>query len=196
MIWRLPDTYHSAGHGRGTATLKFYEGRDILAAASTAAARITPPAPSLPAWSLTGSHPELWTALYKNTKIKQYHKEGRALRTETTINNTRDFDINKRLMNLPALRKIGFHANRRLLDVQRLSHDCTIGEDAFRQVNEPVVVDGHGPAPCVSPIRWCRRCSARCWCFVCCLGVFPTANSATTGLPCWEKRPSPLTPDK
>jgi hypothetical protein len=30
MIWRLPDTYHSAGHGRGTATLKFYEGRDIL----------------------------------------------------------------------------------------------------------------------------------------------------------------------
>src|SRR5215471_7435344 len=34
MTWRLPDTYHSAGHGRGTATLKFYEGRDILAASS------------------------------------------------------------------------------------------------------------------------------------------------------------------
>jgi hypothetical protein len=32
MTWSLPDTYHSAGHGRGTATLKFYEGRDILAA--------------------------------------------------------------------------------------------------------------------------------------------------------------------
>ena len=45
-------------------------------------------------------------------------------------------------MNLPALRAIGFQANRRLLDVQRLSHDCTIGEDAFRQVNEPAVVDG------------------------------------------------------
>jgi hypothetical protein len=28
---------------------------------------------------------------YKNSKIKQYHKEGRALRTETTINDTRDF---------------------------------------------------------------------------------------------------------
>jgi hypothetical protein len=78
---------------------------------------------------------------YKNTKIKQYHKEGRALRTETTINNTRDFQINKGLMNLPALRKIGFQANRRLLDVQRLSHDCRIGEEAFRQVNEPAVVD-------------------------------------------------------
>jgi hypothetical protein len=30
MTWQLPDTYHLAGHGRGAATLKFYEGRDIL----------------------------------------------------------------------------------------------------------------------------------------------------------------------
>jgi GNAT superfamily N-acetyltransferase len=30
MTWSLPDTYHLAGNGRGTATLKFYEGRDIL----------------------------------------------------------------------------------------------------------------------------------------------------------------------
>lgn len=79
---------------------------------------------------------------YKSSKIKQYHKEGRGLRTETTINNTYDFKINKGLNHLPALRKIGFQANRRLLDVQRLSHDCWIGEDAFRQVNEPAVVAG------------------------------------------------------
>lgn len=39
---------------------------------------------------------------YKNTRVEQYHKEGRALRTETTINNTRDFDIGRRLQNLPA----------------------------------------------------------------------------------------------
>lgn len=79
---------------------------------------------------------------YKNSKIKQYHKEGRALRTETTINNTRDFGIGKRLPNLPALREVGFQANRRLLNVQTISQDCTVGEDAFRQVNEPVVVNG------------------------------------------------------
>ena len=79
---------------------------------------------------------------YKSTGIKQYHKEGRALRTETTINNTYDFGIGKRLENLPALREIGFQANRRLLHVQCTSHDCMIGEDAFRQVNEPLVVDG------------------------------------------------------
>jgi hypothetical protein len=79
---------------------------------------------------------------YKSTKIKQYYKEGQALRTETTINNPGDFKIGKRLHNLPALRAIGFRANRRLLDVQRLSHDCRIGEDAFRRVNEPVLIDG------------------------------------------------------
>jgi hypothetical protein len=79
---------------------------------------------------------------YKRNKIKQYHKEGRALRTETTINNPLDFKINKGLNNLPALRAIGFTANRRLLDVQKLSHDCMIGEDAFRRVNDPVEVDG------------------------------------------------------
>ena len=79
---------------------------------------------------------------YKHARIKQYHKEGRALRTETTINDARDFAIGKRLHNLPALRQIGFQANRRLLDVQTISQDCALGEDAFRQVNEPVTVAG------------------------------------------------------
>ena len=79
---------------------------------------------------------------YKNTRIKQYHKEGKALRTETTINDTRDFGIGKRLHNLPALRVVGFQANRRLLDVQRTSHDCAIGEGAFNRVTRPIQVDG------------------------------------------------------
>ncbi len=68
---------------------------------------------------------------YKHTRIKQYHKEGKALRTETTINDTTDFSIGKRLTNLPALREIGFSANRRLLHVQRLSHDPITGADAL-----------------------------------------------------------------
>jgi hypothetical protein len=79
---------------------------------------------------------------YKNTRIKQYHKEGRALRTETTINNTRDFGIGKLLKNLPALRQVGLQANRRLLDVQKISHDCSIGEDAFDRVVRPIELEG------------------------------------------------------
>lgn len=77
---------------------------------------------------------------YKRTRIKQYFKEQRALRTETTINNTTDFAIGKRLKNLPALRKVGFQANRRLLGVQRTSHDCWLGEEVFNSIHQPVVV--------------------------------------------------------
>ncbi len=78
---------------------------------------------------------------YKKTSIKQYHKSGRALRTETTINDTRDFDIGKRLTNLPALREIGFPANRRLLRVQTLSHDPITGIDVLHTVTDPVTTD-------------------------------------------------------
>ena len=83
---------------------------------------------------------------YKKTRIKQYHKEGQALRTETTINDTRDFAIGRRIKNLPELRKIGFAANRRLLDVQRIGHDCFIGEASFQDMQRPVVVDAQRAA--------------------------------------------------
>ena len=79
---------------------------------------------------------------YKNTRIKQYHKEGRALRTETTINNAWDFRVGKRLHNLPRLREIGFQANHRLLEVERVTHDCILAEETFRTLNGPVEVNG------------------------------------------------------
>jgi hypothetical protein len=79
---------------------------------------------------------------YKGSRIKQYHEEGRAPRTETTIHDTLDFEIGKRLHDLPALREFGFRANRRLLDVQRISQDCTTGEEEFRRATQPVEVNG------------------------------------------------------
>jgi hypothetical protein len=84
---------------------------------------------------------------YKNSRIKQYFKQVPDVpevgaRTETTINNTRDFSIGKRLCNLPALRQVGFPANRRLLEVQRLSHDCAVGEETLHRLNRPVEVNG------------------------------------------------------
>ena len=78
---------------------------------------------------------------YKKAKVKQYHKEGQALRTETTINDTYDFETGRALRNLPALREIGFAANRRLLRVEYLSHDCLIGDDHLDGLTHPIVVD-------------------------------------------------------
>jgi hypothetical protein len=79
---------------------------------------------------------------YKNTHLKQYHKEGRALRTETTINNTYDFAVGRRIKNLPALRIIGMAANRRVLEVEQLTHDCHIGAAVFEKLQKPAEVDG------------------------------------------------------
>jgi len=79
---------------------------------------------------------------YKRCDQKQYFKMGRGLRTEHTMNHPPDFGIGKRLDNLPAMREIGFSANRRMLDVERISHDCTISEEVLDQVVRPIEVAG------------------------------------------------------
>jgi len=78
---------------------------------------------------------------YKNTHIKQYHKKGRALRTETTINNTCDFKVGRRLHNLDQLRQIGFVATPRVLEVEKVSHHCHIGMEAFERLQGPIQVE-------------------------------------------------------
>jgi hypothetical protein len=88
---------------------------------------------------------------YKQCRSKQYFKQVPDVRevgarTETTINNTRDFAIGKRLCNLPALRQVGFQANRRILEVERLSQDCAVGEETLVKLNRPVEVNGQRAA--------------------------------------------------
>ena len=77
---------------------------------------------------------------YKSTRLKQYFKQGQALRTETIINNPADFRLGRRLVNLPAFRELGFAANRRLLDVQRASQDSMLGDAVFQSVTSPCQV--------------------------------------------------------
>jgi hypothetical protein len=73
--------------------------------------------------------------------LSRCHKEGRALRTETTINDTHDFGLSKRLTSLPALRQLGFTANRRLLGVQTISHDPIRGAQAFTELTAPILTE-------------------------------------------------------
>jgi hypothetical protein len=76
---------------------------------------------------------------YKKTQVKQYLKEGRALRTETTINQPRDFGIGKDLTNLAALAEVGYTANRRLLDAECISHDPADGAAVLQALTSPVI---------------------------------------------------------
>ena len=76
---------------------------------------------------------------YKKTQVKQYLKEGRALRTETTLNQPRDFGIGKELTNLAAMAEVGYAANRRLLDAECISHDPADGAAALEVITSPVI---------------------------------------------------------
>jgi hypothetical protein len=55
----------------------------------------------------------------------------------TTINNSYDFGVGRLLGNLPKLRKIGFAANRRMLELEKASHDCRIGAQTFEALQSP-----------------------------------------------------------
>jgi hypothetical protein len=79
---------------------------------------------------------------YKHSHVKQYFKEQHALRTETTINNPNDFYVNKGLANLPHLRQLGHQVNRKLLEVERVSHRCVLSQDALDRLQTPTVEAG------------------------------------------------------
>jgi hypothetical protein len=81
---------------------------------------------------------------YKASKVKQYFKEGRALRTETTVNDTRDFGIGRLLTqdNWTALLAIGHHVNERLLDAQLEACACAPDATTLERVVLPSSVDG------------------------------------------------------
>jgi len=74
---------------------------------------------------------------YKSSRLKQYFKEGRALRTELTVNDTWEFGLGRKLDNLPALWEVAFEATRRLLHVQKTSQDFAFSEQLFREVTGP-----------------------------------------------------------
>ena len=93
-----------------------------------------------------GVHPSLHIA-YKNFDLKQYFKEGRGCRTEGTFRNPKDFGINKGLSNLPYLQKIGRGINRRLLEVERVSHNSGLSGDSIQRVVQPTVTEDGEKAP-------------------------------------------------
>jgi hypothetical protein len=79
---------------------------------------------------------------YKASHVKQYFKEQRALRTETTINNPNDFAVTKAVPNLTHLRDLGDQVNRKLLEVERVSHHCVLTQDGLDRLQQPTVEAG------------------------------------------------------
>ncbi len=86
---------------------------------------------------------------FRASKVKQYFKEGRALRTETTVNDTRDFGVGRLLTdaNWQALIQIGHDINQRLLNHQLDACACAPDATLLERVVLPSTTDDGLPAP-------------------------------------------------
>src|SRR4029450_9193326 len=97
---------------------------------------------------------------YKHSRIKQYLKEGRALRVETVVNSPTDLGCQRRLRNLDQLQAEARAANRRLLTIQRVGQGCAIETALLARISQPSLQEGQrtgalrfgdprvGAAPC------------------------------------------------
>jgi hypothetical protein len=80
---------------------------------------------------------------YKNSRIKQYLKDGRAMRIETVINSPRDLGCNARLPNLADLQARARSCNRRILEAERAGQGTVLASPAFERIAHPsVTADG------------------------------------------------------
>ena len=79
---------------------------------------------------------------YKNSRVKQYLKEGRALRIETVINKPKDIGVLSRLEHLPELVERARGVNDRLLMIERAGQGCAIGSALFERIHQPYACEG------------------------------------------------------
>jgi hypothetical protein len=76
---------------------------------------------------------------YKHSRVKQYLKDGRAMRIETVVNAPRDLGCNARLHNLAELQDKARACNRRILDAERAGQGTVLASPAFERIAHPSV---------------------------------------------------------
>jgi hypothetical protein len=74
---------------------------------------------------------------YKHSRVKQYLKDGRAMRIETVINAPRDLGCNARLPNLAELQDKARACNRRILEAERAGQGTILASPAFERIAHP-----------------------------------------------------------
>ncbi len=77
----------------------------------------------------------------KHSRVKQYLKDGRAMRIETVINCPRDLGCNARLPNLAELQDKARACNKRILETERAGQGTVLASPAFERIAHPSVTD-------------------------------------------------------
>jgi hypothetical protein len=81
------------------------------------------------------------TFRYKHSTVKQYLKEGLALRTETTVNDSYDFDTGRRLEHLPQIRARGEAINAGLLEHEANAETARLHGPELTDLVRPTISD-------------------------------------------------------
>jgi hypothetical protein len=84
---------------------------------------------------------------YKHSRIKQYLKDGRALRIETVINDAYDIGCQRLLPNLDMLQAKARAINQQLLDTERVGQGTVLASPAFERIAQSTVTDEGRRAP-------------------------------------------------
>ena len=86
-------------------------------------------------------------AFYRHSRIKQYLKDGRALRIETVINDPGDLGCLRRLVHLDELQARARAVNTTLLDTERVGQGCVLASPAFERIARPTLTQDGRRAP-------------------------------------------------
>jgi len=86
-------------------------------------------------------------AFYRHSRIKQYLKDGRALRIETVINDPYDLSCPRRLQHLDELQARARAVNTALLDTERVGQGCVLASPAFERIAQPTLTEDGRRAP-------------------------------------------------
>jgi hypothetical protein len=84
---------------------------------------------------------------YKSSRLKQYLKDGVALRIETVINSPKDLRCNRRLENLPELQDKARAINDRLLHTETASQGTVLVSPVIERITRPTVTGDGRKAP-------------------------------------------------
>ena len=79
--------------------------------------------------------------------MKQYLKDGRALRVETVVNSPDDLGVARRLHNLDELQARARAVNTRLLHTEKVGQGCVFDSPAFARISLPTLTRDGRRAP-------------------------------------------------
>jgi hypothetical protein len=84
---------------------------------------------------------------YRNSRLKQYLKDGVALRIETVVNDPRDLRCNRQLQNLPELQDKARAINARLLETETVGQGTALVSPVIERITRPTLTGEGRKAP-------------------------------------------------